>query len=216
MKVLVVGAAGRTGRLVVERAHAAGHQVVALVHDSDDERKAEETGKIAFPPGVELIHGDVRNPSRLEHAMQGCQAVIDAMGGHTPWAETQLESDAAKVVIEVMHRVGAKRLIVVSVLGAHESSTQTTWAYEHLLMPTFLRGAVEDKNAMEDVVMRSDVEFVLVRPPVLEDAEPTGSVRVVEMGEIAHTITRPDLAGFLVEQLTTDAYLNSAVTVANR
>ena len=209
MKILVVGAAGKTGRLVVDRALAAGHQVVALVHSPEDEEKHP------LPSGAEVIHGDVQNPTRLEHAMQGCTAVIDTLGGKTPWKATELEANAAKVVLEVMARVGAKRLIVISVVGAGTSKDQAPWAYEHILMPTYLRGAVKDKDAMEAEVSHSNVEWVLVRPPVLNDHEPTGSVRVVPTGEIAHKITRADLAQFLVDQLTSNQYLGQAVTVAN-
>ena len=209
MKVLVVGAAGKTGRLVVEQALSAGHKVVALVHDPQEDQKHP------LPAGAEVIHGDVQNPSRLEHAMQGCDAVIDTLGGKTPWKATELESGAAQVVLEVMERVGAKRLIVVSVLGAGESQEQATWMYEHILIPTFLRGAVKDKNAMEAEVRASSVEWVLVRPPVLSDHAATGSVQVIPAGETAHKITRADLAKFLVDQLTSNQYLGQALTVAN-
>ena len=209
MKILIIGAAGKTGRLVVERALTAGHQVVALVHSEEDEARHP------LPSNAEVIHGDVQNPSRLEHAMQGCAAVIDTLGGKTPWKSTELEANAAKVVLEVMERVGAKRLIVISVLGAGDSKDQAPWAYEHLLLPTFLHGAVKDKKQMEAEVRASHVEWVLVRPPVLNDHEPTGSVRIVPPGDIAHKITRADLAQFLVDQLTTNQYVGQAVTIAN-
>ncbi|RXH58383.1 NAD(P)-dependent oxidoreductase [Granulicella sibirica] len=211
MKVLVIGAAGKTGRLVAERALAAGHQVTGLVH-SDDPKEEE---KHPYPAGMEVVHGDVRNPSRLETAMEGHNAVIDTLGGKTPFKETDLESSAARVVIEVMGKVGAKRLIVISVLGVGDSKEQAGFFYEHLMMPTFLRGALKDKEAMEEEVKRSGLEWVLVRPPVLSDSDATGSVKVVPAGEMAHKITRGDLAQFLVEQLTSDVYLEQAVTVAN-
>ena len=209
MKILVVGATGKTGRLVVDRALAAGHMVVALVHDPKD------TERNPLPTGAGIVHGDVQNPTRLEHAMQGCEAVIDTLGGKTPWKATELEANAAQVVLEVMDRVDAKRLIVISVLGAGESKEQAPWMYEHILMPTFLHGAIPDKNKMESEVRASHVEWVLVRPPVLNDDEPKGSVQVIPPGEIAHKITRADLAQFLVDQLTSDRYLGQAVTIAN-
>ena len=95
-----------------------------------------------------------------------------------------------------MGRVGAKRLIVISVLGVGESREQAGFFYEHLMMPTFLRGALKDKEAMEEEVKRSGLEWVLVRPPVLSDSDATGSVKIVPEGETAHKITRGDLAQF--------------------
>ena len=147
--------------------------------------------------------------------MEGCHAVIDAIGGKTPFKSTDLETSAARVILDVMHRVGAKRLIVVSVLGAGDSKEQAGFFYEHILLPAFLSGAVKDKNAMEAEVSKSDVEWVLVRPPALSDHDATGQVHVVAVHDKAHKITRADLAQFLVDQLTSDRYLGQAVTVAN-
>jgi len=205
----VIGAAGKTGRLVVERALGAGHAVTALVHSAEDEEKHP------LPVGAEVVHGDVRNPSRLETAMQGHDAVIDTLGGKTPFKDTDLETNAAKAVIEVMGRVGAKRLVVISVLGAGDSMEQTSFLYEHIFLPTFLRGAIKDKNAMEDVVSHSGLEWVLVRPPFLSDSDATGSVKIVGEHETAHKITRGDLAQFLVDDLISDTYVRQAVTIAN-
>ena len=209
MKILVIGAGGKSGRLVVERALAAGHTVTALVHSAEGEEKHP------IPAGAEVIHGDVQNPSRLETAMEGCKGVIDTLGGKTPYLTTTLEASAARVVIDTMKKVGAKRLVVISVVGVGESKEQAGFFYEHVLMPTFLRGAMKDKEAMEQEVEHSGLEWVLVRPPVLSDSDATGSVRVVPEGEQAHKITRGDLAQFLVEQLTSDTYVGHAVTIAN-
>jgi putative NADH-flavin reductase len=207
MKVLVLGAGGKTGRLVIERAVAAGHTVTALAHTVNEKEQ--------FPDSVNLVHGDVRNPSRLDQVMTGQDAVIDTLGGKTPWAETDLESSAADVVIQVMKRNDVKRLVVVSVLGEGDSEEQAGWFYQHLMMPTFLRGALKDKAAMEQKVEASGLDFVIVRPPVLSDSDPTGMTKIVSSGETARKITRGDLAQFLVDQLTSDVYLSQEITVAN-
>ena len=114
-----------------------------------------------------------------------------------------------------MKDAGTKRLVVISVLGAGDSGKQSPFWYEHLFLPTFLHGALPDKNAMEAEVKASGVEWVLVRPPILTDDPATGSVKVIAEHEVAHKITRGDLAQFLVDQLTSDTYLGKAVVVAN-
>ena len=210
MKVLVIGAGGKTGKLVVQQAVLAGHQVTALVH-ADEEHKDKEH----FPDAVDVIHGDARNPSRLDQVMAGQHAVIDTIGGSKPFEKTDLEASSAKVILDVMKRNQVKRLIVISVLGVGDSQDQTTGLYQHLLMPLFLRGALPDKANMEAAVQQSGVDFVIVRPPVLSDSDPTGDVYVVPPGKTAHKITRADLAQFLVDQLTSDTYLGQEVTIAN-
>ena len=219
MKILVVGAGGKTGKLVVDRALSAGHKVVAYLHGSDpqdtDKEKQKKLEHEPHWPGVEVVHGDSANPSRLEHAMEGCEAVIDAIGGSKPFLNTDLEQSSAKAIIEAMKRVGARRIVAISMLGVGDSVEQTPWAYEHLLKPTFLRGAAKDKAAMEATVEASGLEFVIVRPPVLNDHDATGQVEIVGEHGTAHKMTRADLAQFLVEQLSGSAHVGQTVTVAN-
>ncbi len=211
MKVLVVGAGGKTGKLVVERAVAAGHHVTAFLHRHDDEKQDNPD----FPAGVEIVHGDVRNPSRLDTAMAGVQAVIDCIGGTKPFLKTDLETASAEAILNGMFRNGAKRLIAISVLGVGDSKDEGTWFYEHVMVPTFLHGASRDKEHMEDNIERSGLEYIIVRPPILSDSDPTGQIKVIDHGETAHKITRGDLAKFLVENLESSTYLNQIVTVAN-
>ena len=109
-----------------------------------------------------------------------------------------------------------RRLVAISVLGVGESKEQAGFFYEHLMMPTFLRGALKDKAGMESQVEASDIDWVLVRPPYLTDSEATGNIKVLDPNseEKAHKISRADLAAFMLRQLTSDAHLRQAVTVA--
>ena len=209
MKVLVIGAGGKSGRLVVEKALSSGHTVTALVHSAEDAQKHP------FPTSVKVVEGDVHDRSLLRSAMEGCDGVVEAIGGATPYKDTDLETSAAKAILEVMEQTGVKRLVVISVMGAGESKDQAGFFYEHVLMPTFLRGAMKDKNAMEGEVSRSNVAWTLVRPPMLTDSAATGSVKIIPPGQTAHKITRADLAQFIVDQLESDVYIHQAVTVAN-
>jgi uncharacterized protein YbjT (DUF2867 family) len=65
MKVLVLGATGGTGRLIVRDAVVKGHSVVALVRSMAR----------AYLPGAILIEGDARNdragPGNLDSPMSG-------------------------------------------------------------------------------------------------------------------------------------------------
>ena len=208
MKVLIIGAAGKTGALVLDKALKAGHDVTILLH----EHKKEEH----YPATVQVVYGDVRNPTRLDQVMAGQQAVIDVIGGTKPYLETDLESGAAKVVIEVMRRNQVKRLIVVSAMGVADSKEHAGFFYEHLLMPLFLGGIMRDKARMETEVEHSGLDFTIVRPPLLKDSDETRQIHLVTGDAKAHTITRGDLAQFLVDQLTSKQYVGQEVTIANK
>ena len=80
----------------------------------------------------------------------------------------------------------------------------------------FLRGAVKDKEEMERELARTDIDWVVVRPAVLTNDQPTGQVKVLtrQTGGKARSIARADNAAFMLDQLTSEKYLRQAVTIA--
>jgi nucleoside-diphosphate-sugar epimerase len=103
MTVLVIGAAGNVGRLVVERLLAAGASVRALTRDP---RKA-------FPPGVEVVTGDLADPSTLGGAFAGVSRMY-----LFPVPAT------ARVVAGLARQAGVRRAVVLSsgaVTGGHDT-----------------------------------------------------------------------------------------------
>ena len=207
MKILVIGAAGKTGEAIVKQALAKGHTVTAFVHSAKDfEAK-----------GARVIEGDVLDAAVLDGAIAGQEVVMDALGGHTPGKQTTLETSAAQNVIRSMQKHGVERLMVVSAIGVGETKDLVPSWYEHLIMPTLLRGAMHDKEQMEPVVETSGLDWTLVRPGHLVDGEATGKVLFFEpgRGETAHKITRADVAGFMLGLLESGEYKRQAVTIAS-
>ena len=209
MKVLVLGAAGKTGSIVLDQALAAGHDVTAFVRDRE-ELKVH---------GVRVVEGDTTDGQSIEKAVKGQDAVLDAVGGgHKAFLETDLETSTAHHVIQAMRLHRVRRLVVISMLGEGESTRNASFFYEHILLPTYLRGADKDKAAMEDEVRQSNLDWVILRPAVLKDKPASGIIKIysAESGETAHSISRADLAAFMLQQLTTDEHLRQALTLANQ
>lgn len=207
MKVLVLGAGGKTGGAVVQQAVAAGHQVTAFVHHAGDYH---------VPTGVTVTEGDATDADAVAVAVAGQDAVIDTIGGKTPYkSNITLEDDVAKAVIAAMQRHAVRRLLVTSSLGEGDSVASAT-VLLRILLKTFLRGATGDKAAMERAVEASGLDWTIARPAILNDDRATGNVRVLDpaTGEKAHKIARADLAAWLVAQLDNSDYVHRAVTVA--
>lgn len=207
MNVLVIGAAGKLGSEVVKRALSAGHKVTAFVHHAAEAH---------LRSGVRVIEGDSTDAAAIDNAVQDQNAVLDTLGGKTPYKETTLESTTAVNLVRSMERHGFKRLVVTSMLGEGDSKANTGFFYEHILMSTFLHGSTPDKALMETKVSGSNLDWSILRPAILTDGEATGHIRVFtpETGGTAHKISRADVAQFMVDQLTSDTYLRQAVTIA--
>jgi uncharacterized protein YbjT (DUF2867 family) len=207
MKVLVVGAAGKTGRAVVEQALAAGHEVTALVHSDGGDNI----------PGAAVRVGDARDPQTMESAVKGQDAVIDTVGGKTPYRRTSLETTIATRIVAAMQSQGARWLAVTSSIGVGDSIANMTFPGK-IVVAAFLRGSTHDKAGMESVVRGSGLDWIITRPGALNDKPATGDVRLVSAAgrDKARSLTRADLAAFLVAALTNDDYLRKTITIDNR
>jgi len=102
MRVTVFGAAGKTGELVVERAVAVGYTVTAFVR-----HRLELTIGEASP--VRVIEGDVLDYAAVASAIEAGDAVLDCIGGTTPYKHTELERNAAATILRAMQAKGAGR-----------------------------------------------------------------------------------------------------------
>jgi uncharacterized protein YbjT (DUF2867 family) len=84
--------------------------------------------------------------------------------------------------------------------------------FDKLFFPLVLRKVYDDKNRQEDVVRASKLDWVLVRPVVLNDKPATGTVRALTDLSAVHggAVSRSDVAKFVVQQLTDDSWLHRA------
>src|SRR5215471_3358472 len=105
MKIVIFGAAGATGRILVERALAQGHEVTAF-----DRNMAALTKE---HPKLSLIQGDIFNPFQVEEAIDGQDVVISVLGVK-PGVTTPVCSEGTKNIIAAMQKRGVKRFICQS------------------------------------------------------------------------------------------------------
>lgn len=208
MKVVVLGATGATGRLIVGKAVAKGHEVVALV------RSREKGADLA---GAVLVEGDARDPVALTRAIAGCDAVISSLGtAMSPFREVTLLSTATRALVDVMAEQNVRRLVCITGLGAGDSRGHGGFLFDWVFLPLMLRKVYEDKNRQEDAIRASTLDWTIVRPTVLNDKPARGGIKALTdlSGVHGGTIARADIAEFVVEQLATDAWLRKAPLIS--
>lgn len=204
MKILVLGATGATGRLIVGKAVAKGHEVVALVRSK---------AKAADLAGADLIEGDARDPAALARAIAGCDAVISSLGtAMSPFREVTLLSTATRALVGVMEQQNIRRLVCITGLGAGDSRGHGGFFFDRLLLPLMLRKVYEDKDRQENAIRASRLDWTIVRPTVLNDKPAGGGVKALTdlSGVHGGSIARADVAEFVVQQLTEDTWLRKA------
>ncbi|MFB9979333.1 SDR family oxidoreductase [Mesorhizobium kowhaii] len=208
MKILVLGATGATGRLIVAKAIAEGHNVVALVRSK---AKAEDL------TGVELVEGDARDAAALTRAIVGCDAVVSSLGtAMSPFREVTMLSTATRALVGVMERQDIRRLVCITGLGAGDSRGHGGFFFDRLLLPLMLRKVYEDKDRQEDAIRGSTLDWTIVRPTVLNDKPARGRIKALTdlSGVHGGTIARADVADFVVKQLTADTWLRKSPLIS--
>ncbi|NTU62697.1 MAG: SDR family oxidoreductase [Chloroflexi bacterium] len=197
MKLLIFGATGGTGRLLVEQALAQGHVVTAFVRDS---RKLTLSH-----PQLRVVPGNVLEAATVDPVVADQDAVLVALGSGQNEPLT-VRSDGTRHITRAMQQQGVKRIIVVLSAGVVLKE----------IAPQYAVIAAEHRRVFE-VLQQSGLDWIAVCPPSLTLDPATGGIRAVVGGmpENGFQLARADMAAFMLKQLTSDQYLQQAVGVAN-
>ena len=202
--ILVLGATGGTGRLIINQAVARGYEVTALV------RSAEKVGDLK---GAHLIVGDARDEATLRKALKGQDAVISALGTPaSPFREVTLLSTVTRTLVNAMKAEHVSRLVAITGMGAGDSAGHGGVVFDRLIFPLLLRKVYADKNRQEAIIRDSGLDWVLVRPSVLNDKPGSHTLRALTDLSAFHggTIARADVACFVLDQVSDDSFLHRA------
>jgi putative NADH-flavin reductase len=208
MDVLVFGASGATGREVVKRALDCGHRVRAFVRNPD-----------TFPirhTGLALLVGDVTEYASVEHAVSGTGVVISALGSGNSLGSDPALVDGIRNIIRAMDRNEVRRLVYLSMLGVGGTGQRLGLVDRYLVLPLLLRNVMRDHARKEALIRQSALDWVIVRPPRLTNGPYTGRYRSGEDARgraLLASISRADLADFMVKQLSDDRYVHRAPAV---
>lgn len=191
MQIAVIGGTGRTGRLLVEQALAAGHTVRILARDSS---KAS-----GLKGRVEIKQGEVLDPGVVKALIGGVDAVVCLLGAPQTKPGT-IMSEGTRNIVRAMKATGVRRLILVSSDGAGETRSELPLTLR--LGSFFVKEFMAEKEAQEKIVRASDLDWTIVRPGQLTDNPITGKVATSRAGrKLTGKVGRADLARFLLGQL---------------
>ena len=211
MKILVSGATGKVGRLVVEQALARGHEVVALARN---------------PQNLQLDHPnlttgavDILDAQALKPWLQGVDAVISTVGIGTSKTPTTLYSAGTKNLLNAMQEHGVSRLVVIS------SEVAEHWAHRGLfklwvvlpLLQHFLGATYDDMRRMDVVLWESTAQWTAVRAPRIQPMKAKGSYRLDAHKPLRRgwMITPADMATALLDIAEREDLNRQHVYVAN-
>lgn len=193
MNVLVIGANGQIGKLLVEQLVQEGkHQVTAMI------RKPEQADALK-QIGASVVMGDLEGSvDDLAQAMKDQNAIVftAGSGGSTGPDKTLLiDLDGAVKTMEAAEQQGISRYILVSAYGADQ---RDKWPDE--IKPYYVA-----KHYADRALFASELNYTIIRPGGLKNESGTGQVAVgtdLKPGSIAREDVARVIAASLQEEKT--------------
>ena len=207
MKILVLGASQGTGALCVRAALAEGHTVTAFART---------------PSKLDLTHaqltkvtGDFHDEASVRAAVKGHDAVIICASATTLSGMKERPdyfSRGTKFCIAAMKEHGVKRLVVLTAHGVGDSFPVASWFQRTFLIGGLLKAFFLDHDVQERMTRESGLDFVIARPTRLTNGKANGKyTRTTELVSVPSTLSRADLAAFLVESCQSPTFVGKAV-----
>lgn len=208
-RVLIIGATGGTGRALVAQALERGHVVTALARDP--------TALPIEHPNLRVMPGNVLDYASIEAAMRDQDAVLSALGHKRYFGPTRILSDGTRNLLHAMETQSVQRLVCETSLGIGDSAGRMGLYYTLFVIPVVLPFYFWDKARQERLIAASGLDWVIVRPGVLTNGAKRGRYRHgARVGSVLWTVrvSRGDVADFMLNQLTDNAYLRAASGVS--
>jgi putative NADH-flavin reductase len=210
-KVIIIGASRGIGLKTVKSALDLGHDVRAFARTIDQTAITH--------PRLEKFQGDALLEKDLKRGLRGVDTVIQCLGlplgPKLILKPTNLFSHATRLLIASMEQSSAKKLIAVTGFGAGDSKSSIS-CFQKMPFRLVFGRAYDDKSVQEDLIRKSNLDWIIARPVVLTNGPRTGRYRVlVEPREWRNgLISRADVADFLAQQIDSDDYLGKAPVLA--
>ncbi|MGG6231257.1 NAD(P)-dependent oxidoreductase [Tenacibaculum sp. SDUM215027] len=208
MKIIVFGATGTIGQELVKQALNKGFEVTAFVR-SPEKLKSLTSEKLTF------VQGNITNIDDVEKAIKHHKAVFCAIGDGKVGT---IRTIGTKHIIKAMKKAGIQRLICQTTLGMGESYGNLNFVWKHIMFGILLKKAFQDHKQQEQYIIKSDLDYTIVRPSAFVNGNITNAYKVGFDGtykNLSLKITRADVANFMLKQLHTNQYLKRAVSISN-
>ncbi len=210
MQLTIFGGTGGTGEQLIRAALDASHTVTAPARDPSRIRVSHDQ--------LRTVRADVLDPLSLNGTVDGADAVVSALGASRMREPTTVYSTGVANIIEAMRRAGVRRFIGVTAVPV-TPRTEVSLLERLVLYPILYRFFGEgyaDMARMEQLLRASDVDWTIVRPPMLTDGPATGRYRTAVDRHLqrGRTVSRADLAAAMLRLLEDPDTVRTTVSVA--
>jgi uncharacterized protein YbjT (DUF2867 family) len=209
--VVVAGATGRAGRLIVDELEKRGLKIRAMIVPPFDPMN---------PPSlagrdIEVVEGSFATVDGLDNVMAGADYVISAIGSTKPFSGKEYEKIDVQgnlALAQAAQAAGVKRIVVISTIGAGNSRGAMTGIYKLMMLQV-----IAAKTRMEEAIKKVGIDYTFVRPGGYTEKPLTSDeLAIGEGGQITGMVRREQIATFCVNAIENEATKNRTFEVSAR
>lgn len=214
MKVLILGANGRTGRHAVDYALSADKklEVMALVR---------KPASLEARPGLTIVQGTPESLSDVQRAIPGCDAVLSFLSprsGDNPFANNiapNLLTLAVTNAVTAMKTHAVRRIVYLSAWGVGESLGELPAVAQWFVAHSNLKQIFADHANAEAMLEASELDWTSVRATILAGRGLTRT-RLSEHGKPRPSplISRQTVGTFMIDSLLHREFFGKALTAS--
>ncbi|KAI0161448.1 hypothetical protein GGR57DRAFT_358642 [Xylariaceae sp. FL1272] len=228
MHFLLLGASGRTGKLVVNEILSQGHTAVALVRN---EKSLAPRSGLTIVTGSPLSKPDVEKTFKAVESLTPDAAIMTLNANRkteSPFSQPAVPprflADSCANLCAVLEEASVRRVVVMSTVGTGDSWNAMPWLNKIVLGKTNVKYTIEDHNLVDKEIRSTNLDWTLVRPlRLVFDEVPEKSTNektdMVTMGSnaegmrITHSAKISSVAKFLVRAAVEGRFIKQAVVV---
>ena len=226
MRILLLGASGRTGALVLTEALTRQYTVTALVRRPDALTPQSDLTIVTGSPNSQE---DIAKAFASAPSSDPVRAVISTLNnGRTsdnPWAKTtapvDLMASSARNAIVEMKKYNAKKIVVLSTLGVGSSRVNSGWLFNWVVDHSNFRICFDDHFEVQKV-LESEAEedpglrWVDVRATGLSNGE---KKEIKEFGNegkgVGWFVSRKSVASFMLDAIEGSKWDGQTPVISN-
>ncbi|WML43271.1 NAD(P)H-binding protein [Neobacillus sp. PS3-40] len=204
MNICLLGASGRVGSVVLERALSNNYNVHALVRDTTKLLTKSQT--------LTIFEGNSLHEKDVAAVMKGTDVVICALNTEG----TTTLSESMPIIIREMGNLGIKRIISIGTAGILQARTDSS-LYRFQSSESRRKSTKDAEEHLKAYLKLKDsgLDWTIVCPTYLPLGERVGSYRYEAnfLPENPSSISVFDTADFAFQQLFTDQFIRLRVGI---
>lgn len=208
MNILIFGASGATGIELINQSLKQGHQVTAFVRSP--------LKFIIKHDHLKVVQGDITDYSSVEKAIKNQEVVLCTLGAKSPIKRDPKLIVGMEHIIKAMEQNNIARLIYLSFIGVRENRKDLGFFFNYII-PIVMNSVIADHKIKENLIKKSTLNWTIIHPPKLTMGAHTGIYRsdghLKKANSIMLTISRADLADFMLKQLTDTSYFKKTACI---